>query len=142
MGQYAVDQNGHGTFVTGLISSKNTECPGIAPEVEVHVLKLFTDEEITYSAWFIDAFNYVMDNDIDIVNLSTASKDTEDKPFQEKIDELTAKGVIVVSAIGNDGPVPGSTESPGDLINVIGVGSLSAGLDKVASFSSRGMTKK
>ena len=81
MGQYAIDQNGHGTFVTGLIGSKNTECPGIAPEVEIYVLKLFTDEEITYSAWFLDAFNYVMDNDIDIVNLSTASKDTEDKPF-------------------------------------------------------------
>ena len=47
-----------------------------------------------------------------------------------------------MSAIGNDGPVPGSTESPGDLIDVIGVGSLTVGLDRVASFSSRGMTEK
>ena len=137
-----MDQNGHGTFVAGIIGSQNKECPGIAPEAQIYILKLFTDEEITYSAWFIDAFNYVIDNQIDIVNLSTASKDTEDNPFKDKIDELTAKGVIVVSAIGNDGPVPGSTESPGDLINVIGVGSLSSNLDAVASFSSRGMTKK
>lgn len=97
---------------------------------------------MTYSAWFIDAFNFVLDNDIDIVNLSTASKDTKDNPFIEKIEELTAAGVIVVSAIGNDGPTQGTTESPADLLNVIGVGSLSYNFDRVATFSSRGMTKK
>ena len=79
---------------------------------------------MTYSAWFIDAFNFVLDNGIDIVNLSTATKDTKDNPFIEKIEELTAAGVIVVSAIGNDGPTQGTSESPADLQSVIGVGSL------------------
>lgn len=59
----------------------------------------------------------------------------------EKINELTAAGVIIVSAIGNDGPTPGSAENPGDMPTVIGVGSLNANLDDVAYFSSRGMTK-
>lgn len=99
----AVDENGHGTFVAGVIGSQNPACPGIAPETEIYILKLF-DEDMTYSAWFIDAFNFVLDNEIDIVNLSTASKDSKDNPFIEKIGELTAAGVIVVSAIGNDGP--------------------------------------
>jgi membrane-bound transcription factor site-1 protease len=67
-------------------------------------LKLFTSDDITYSSWFVDAFNWILDNDIDIVNLSTASKDSLDIPLIEKIDELAAAGVIVVSAIGNDGP--------------------------------------
>ena len=58
----AVDQNGHGTFVAGVIGSKNPKCPGIAPETEIYILKLFTDEEITYSSWFLDAFNFVIDN--------------------------------------------------------------------------------
>ena len=100
----AVDENGHGTFVAGLIGSQNAKCPGIAPETEIYILKLFNEDEMTYSAWFLDAFNFVMDNDIDIVNLSTASKDTKDNPFIDKIEELTAAGIIVVSAIGNDGP--------------------------------------
>ena len=138
----AADTNGHGTFVAGLIGSRNPECPGIAPEAEIYILKLFNDDEMTYSAWFLDAFNFVLDNDIDIVNLSTASKDTRDNPFIEKIEELTAAGVIVVSAIGNDGPTQGTSESPADLNSVIGVGSLSYNFDKVATFSSRGMTKK
>ena len=62
-------------------------------------------------------------------------------PFIEKIDELTAAGVVVISAIGNDGPTQGTAESPGNLINVIGVGSLSENFEKVATFSSRGMSK-
>lgn len=62
-------------------------------------------------------------------------------PFMDKINELTATGVIIVSAIGNDGPTPGSAENPGDMPTVIGVGSLSSSLDDVAYFSSRGMTK-
>ena len=132
---------GHGTFVAGVIGSSNERCPGIARGAEMHILKLFTDDEITYSSWFLDAFNYVLDNDIDIVNLSTASKDSLDTPFIDKINELTAAGVIIVSAIGNDGPTQGSGENPADLPNVIGVGSLSSNLDDVAYFSSRGMTK-
>ena len=72
----AVDENGHGTFVAGLIGSRNAVCPGIAPDTEIYILKLFNEEEMTYSAWFLDAFNFVLDNGIDIVNLSTASKDT------------------------------------------------------------------
>ena len=138
----ARDMNGHGTFVAGLIGSQNLKCPGIAPDAEIYILKLFNDDEMTYSAWFMDAFNFVLDYDIDIVNLSTASKDTQDNPFIEKIEELTAAGVIIVSAIGNDGPTQGSAESPADMPSVIGVGSLSYNFDRVATFSSRGMSKK
>ena len=76
----------------------------MAPDAEIYILKLFTDDDVTYSSWFIDAFNFVLDNNIDIVNLSTASKDSRDLPFIEKIHELTAAGIIIVSAIGNDGP--------------------------------------
>lgn len=39
-----------------------------------------------------------------------------------KVHELTRRGVIVVSAIGNDGPLFGTLANPGDQIDVIGVG--------------------
>jgi membrane-bound transcription factor site-1 protease len=80
-----IDYNGHGTFVTGILSGTNEECPGIAPDAEIYILKLFTDDNVTYSSWFIDAFNFVLDNNIDIVNLSTATKDSQDIPFMDKI---------------------------------------------------------
>lgn len=138
----AVDTNGHGTFIAGVIGSTHPDCPGIAPEAEIYILKLFTDDDLTYTSWFLDAFNYVLEHDIDVVNLSTASKDSQDIPFIEKIEELTANGVIIISAIGNDGPSFGSPESPGELAVALGVGSLHLNLEDVADFSARGMTTK
>jgi len=104
------------------------------------VLKLFTSDRVSYTSWFLDAFNYVLQNGIDIVNLSNGSSDFLDIPFIEKINELSANGVIIVSAIGNEGPYQGTLNNPGDLINVIGVGSLDQSMTNVAPFSSRGMT--
>lgn len=103
-------------------------------------MKLFTSERVTYTSWFIDAFNFVLQNGIDLVNLSNGSSDFLDIPFIEKINELTENGVIIVSAIGNEGPFQGTLNNPGDLTNVIGVGSLDEYLSNVAVFSSRGMT--
>lgn len=56
-----------------------------------------------------------------------------------KVWELTANNIIVISAIGNDGPTFGSLNNPGDLISVIGVGSID-NHENISPFSSRGMT--
>jgi subtilisin family serine protease len=48
-------------------------------------------------------------------------------------------GVIVVNAMGNDGPGPGTLDSPADVDSVISVGAVDANLN-IASFSSRGPT--
>jgi membrane-bound transcription factor site-1 protease len=53
--------------------------------------------------------------------------------------ELTANNVIMVSAIGNDGPLYGTLNNPADQMDVIGVGGIDY-QDHIASFSSRGMT--
>jgi membrane-bound transcription factor site-1 protease len=79
-------------------------CEGIAQDSDLYVLKLFTSDRISYTSWFLDAFNYVLQTGIDIINLSNGSSDFLDIPFIEKINELTANGVIIVSAIGNEGP--------------------------------------
>ena len=45
----------------------------------------------------------------------------------------------MISAIGNDGPLYGTLNNPADQNDVIGVGGIDYG-DKIASFSSRGMS--
>lgn len=87
----------------------------------------------------MDAFNYAMHVGIDVLNLSVGGPDFADLPFTEKVDELAANGIVVVSAIGNDGPLWGSLNNPGDMMDVVGVGGVDAN-GEVASFSSRGMT--
>ena len=60
-------------------------------------------------------------------------------PFVEKVWELTANNVIMISAIGNDGPLYGTLNNPADQMDVIGVGAINYE-DQIARFSSRGMT--
>lgn len=100
----AVDKIGHGTFISSVVGSTNEDCPGIAPDAEIYIFKLFTEKRVSYTSWFLDAFNFVLDNNIDVINLSNGSSDFLDEPFIDKINELTANGVIIVSAIGNEGP--------------------------------------
>lgn len=133
------DGLGHGSFVAGVIAGHNTKCLGLAPQVQLHTFKVFTDDQVSFTSWFLDAFNYAMATEMDVVNLSIGGPDYLDHPFVDKVLEVTSSGIIMTSAIGNDGPTYGTMNNPADQNDVIGVGGIS--YDKeLASFSSRGMT--
>ncbi|KAJ8598114.1 hypothetical protein CTAYLR_009501 [Chrysophaeum taylorii] len=136
------DKLGHGTFVASLVAGRCSECPGFAPSVKLHVHRVFTNDQISFTSWFLDAFNYVLwKQNVDVVNLSVGGPDFADAPFVDKIREVTAAGITVVSAIGNDGPTWGSLNSPADMPEVVGVGGTEAKApDEIAKFSSRGRT--
>jgi subtilisin family serine protease len=53
--------------------------------------------------------------------------------------EITSHGIIMVSAIGNDGPLYGTLNNPADQNDVIGIGGIDY-TDRIAPFSSRGMS--
>ncbi|KAI8470645.1 MAG: hypothetical protein J3K34DRAFT_509177 [Monoraphidium minutum] len=133
------DGLGHGTFVAGVIGGADAACPGLAPDIELHTFKVFTDDQVSYTSWFLDAFNYAMEGGVHVINLSIGGPDYLDAPFVDKAKEVTASGILMVSAIGNDGPLYGTLNNPADQSDVIGVGGISNG-GSIASFSSRGMT--
>uniref|UniRef100_A0A182N2M0 Membrane-bound transcription factor site-1 protease n=1 Tax=Anopheles dirus TaxID=7168 RepID=A0A182N2M0_9DIPT len=128
----------HGTFVAGIIASSR-ECLGFAPDAELHIFRVFTNNQVSYTSWFLDAFNYAILKKINVLNLSIGGPDFLDQPFVDKVLELSANRVIMVSAIGNDGPLYGTLNNPGDQMDVIGVGGMDYA-DNIAKFSSRGMT--
>lgn len=133
------DRLGHGTFVAGVVASKFASCHGFAEQAEVHTFRVFTQSQMSFTSWFLDAFNYAIASRIDILNLSIGGPDYHDRPFIDKVLEMSANNIIVVSAIGNDGPLWGTLNNPADQPDVIGVG----GIDyqgKIAHFSSRGMS--
>lgn len=132
------DGLGHGTFVAGVIASKK-ECLGFAPDAELHIYRVFTKNQISYTSWFLDAFNYAILKKIHVLNLSIGGPDFMDHPFVDKVWELTANNIIMISAIGNDGPLYGTLNNPADQMDVIGVGGINFD-DQIARFSSRGMT--
>lgn len=128
----------HGTFVAGVIASSK-ECLGLAPDAELHIYRVFTNNQVSYTSWFLDAFNFAILRNIHVLNLSIGGPDFLDHPFVDKVLELTANKVIMVSAIGNDGPLYGTLNNPGDQSDVIGVGGMNFD-ENIAKFSSRGMT--
>lgn len=128
----------HGTFVSGVIASSK-ECLGFAPDADLHIYRVFTNNQVSYTSWFLDAFNYAILKKINVINLSIGGPDFLDHPFVDKVLELSANKVIMVSAIGNDGPLYGTLNNPGDQMDVIGVGGMNFE-EKIAKFSSRGMT--
>ena len=133
------DTLGHGTFVAGVIASSYSECIGFAPNADLYIFRVFTNSQVSYTSWFLDAFNYAILVRVSVLNLSIGGPDFMDDPFVDKVWELTANNVVMVSAIGNDGPLYGSLNNPADQADVIGVGGMN-GESKIAKFSSRGMT--
>ncbi|KAH8057482.1 serine-type endopeptidase [Aureococcus anophagefferens] len=139
------DTLGHGTFVASIVGGVGPGCPGFAPGAALHVHRVFTNQQVSYTAWFLDAFNYVLwRGDVDVLNLSVGGPDFADAPFVDKVRDVVASGVTVVSAIGNDGPLWGTLNSPADMLEVVGVGGAEARSGRVApcgaaaSTSSRG----
>ena len=132
------DLLGHGTFSVGIVAS-TTDCLGFAPDASIHTYKVFTNDQISYTSWFLDAFNYAIHTGVDVLNLSIGGPDYLDEPFVEKVREATGSNVVVVSAIGNDGPLWGTLNNPADMPDVLGVGGITNDHD-IARFSSRGMT--
>lgn len=53
--------------------------------------------QVSYTSWFLDAFNYAILKKIDVLNLSIGGPDFMDHPFVDKVGHFTAWNV----ALGN-----------------------------------------
>ena len=133
------DGLGHGSFVAGVIAGTGKECLGIAPDAEIHTFRVFTNDQNSYTSWFLDGFNYAIASGVHVLNLSIGGPDYLDVPFVDKVHEIVAAGIIMISAIGNDGPLYGTLNNPADNLDVIGIGGITDS-DQIAQFSSRGMS--
>jgi subtilisin family serine protease len=73
----ADDRIGHGTFVCGLVAG-TSDCFGLAPDANLFIFKVFSDNQVSYTSWFLDAFNYAILKHIDVLNLSIGGPDFMD----------------------------------------------------------------
>jgi len=53
-------------------------------------------KQVSYTSWFLDAFNYAIATEMHVLNLSIGGPDYLDRPFVEKIWEITANKIIMV----------------------------------------------
>ena len=134
-----VDGHNHGTSSAGSIASTNPGCPSQAPEVDLYTFKVFTDDAVSYSSWYLDAINFAFIMKVHMINVSIGGPDFKDFPFIEKFRQLVANGVSIFCAMGNFGPLKGSINSPSDEPYIIAVGSHNEYF-AISDYQSRGMT--
>jgi len=125
------DRNGHGTHVASCAAgNSNTLSPlglisGLAPQAQLGNYKVFTDEFTTLEQ-IVAALEACVEDGMDVVNLSLGSEsyiNTILDPEALAIRNAIKAGVVVVAAAGNSGR-PETIGSPGQIPEVITVGSL------------------
>ena len=129
----AEDDNGHGSHVSGIITSDYETYRGIAPGAGIVAIKILDGGGNGNLSDLVAALDWVADNhlayQIRIVNMSLGSFvyagvcDDENLSLAEAADAVKAAGVVLFAASGNDGSDDG-LDSPACLSSVISVGAV------------------
>ncbi len=136
----AHDSAQHGTHTAGLLVGNTV---GVAPDARLISALVLPNGEGTFAQviagmqWVLDPDNNADTNDgANVVSMSLGLPGTYQE-FVVPVKNMLKAGVVPVFAIGNFGPTAGSTGSPGNIPDVIGVGAVDQN-NQVAPFSSRG----
>ena len=117
------DLVGHGTHCSGVITAQSATgmaLRGFAPEAEIHVFKVFPGGQFSS---LLDALDYCIELEIDVVNMSLGSPDVSEA-VEQKIEEAVENGVACIVAAGNSaGPVQYPAKSP-NVLAVAAIGKL------------------
>lgn len=121
----ALDRNGHGTHVAGIIAGAHTapredgttvQLTGLAPEAQLYIYKVLDDDGNGNDAWIVRALDHIADLNeeagtlrIHGVNLSLGGSFDQSvfgcghSPLCNELRRLWRQGVLVVLAAGNEG---------------------------------------
>lgn len=159
------DGCGHGTHVAGTIAGNGRqsggEVMGVDPEVDLVVLRVLGDDCSGNTSDVIDSLEWINTHhrayNIRVVNLSLGHPVFESAvtdPLVQAVERLSRKGIVVVTAAGNMGINPltsqpgyGGVGVPCNAPSAVCVGALDTKKtasfkdDRIANFSSRGPTR-
>ncbi len=125
---WMVDTLAHGSHCAGIVAGSSANKVGImgfAPAAEIHVCKIFPGGQISQ---LIDALEYCIDQQIDIVNLSLGT-DQVSEALEQVLARVVSLGIAVIAAAGNSG---GQVQYPASSPNVLAV----AAIGKMGEFPS------
>lgn len=142
------DDNGHGTFVSGIACGNgifSAEKMGFAPLSNIISIKALDKFGASNSNVILDAMQWVWENhkkyNISVVCMSFGAEiQSPFDPLSKGAEALWKLGITVVVAGGNSGPKSSSIKSPGCNPHLITVGAYDEEKNCVADFSSRGPT--
>lgn len=134
------DVIGHGTHVAGILAADGGESGkgmfGMAPDAKLLIFKVCNDFGTCYEDDVAAALRVASDIGANLINMSFGT-DKKTPLIAEALKYASSKGVLVVAAVGNDGPFEDSVEYPAAYSAVIAVGALTE-QGTIAPWSSRG----
>lgn len=132
----SMDDQGHGTMVSGIIAQNTTDYVKIKP------YKVLNSDGKCATTQIISVVNYILSekNAPDVINLSLGGESDRNDPFESTqrslIQSLVGKGITVVVAAGNESS-DAKNYSPANINNVITV-SASTSKNLKATYSNYG----
>jgi subtilisin len=113
------DALGHGTHCAGVIGGAELAfgIRGFAPDAELHACKLFPGGQVSQ---LIDALEYCIEHQIDVVNLSLGGAEASEA-LEQQIQRARRAGVACIVAAGNSG---GPVQYPASSPNVLAVAAI------------------
>ncbi|WBB63548.1 S8 family serine peptidase [Streptomyces sp. WMMC500] len=141
------DRRGHGTHVASIAAGTGAASPGgdgaftgVAPGARLLSGKVLNDEGAGSESGILAGFEWAVEQDADIVNLSLGGEESPGvDPLEEGVNRISAdEGVLFAVAAGNGGELgPYSLDSPGSADAALTVGAVDD-RGELADFSSRG----
>ncbi|MFV0452910.1 MAG: S8 family serine peptidase [Propioniciclava sp.] len=145
-----LDCSGHGTHVAGIAAGSGVRAddttysgpydtstgsrafsigPGVAPEVDIYALRVLGCAGATNLT--TEAIDWAVQHDMDVINMSLSSPyGAAEDPTSVAAANAVAAGIVVVAAVGNNGPSPYLAGAPAVGHGVVSV----AANDPVAGF--------
>ncbi len=128
----AEDGYGHGTHVSGIITSGHATYTGIAPDTKIVAIKMLDDSGSGWTSDRIAALDWIVSNKdtygISVVNMSLGTNyvypgicDSSRPAGAAAADAVKAAGIVLFASSGNDAEGGGITD-PACLSSVISVG--------------------
>lgn len=150
----ADDTYGHGTFVAGIAAGASADGRfiGIAPEATIYGIDARAADGSVHTSDVISALDWVYANHnlykIRVVNLSLAENAPSSylaNVLDTAVERVWRAGVVVVTSAGNRADTPPFAPGNDPFVITVGAidtnGTLAAGDDTLASFSSGGVTQ-
>jgi subtilisin family serine protease len=126
------DDNGHGTFVAGIVAAENNEIGviGVAPGARLWAVKVLDKNGVGTTSDVIAGIDYVTANaggaptGIDVANISFGCRNCISDAEHLAIQNSVAAGLTYVVSAGNDGEEISSTDIPASYPEVITVSAM------------------
>lgn len=132
-----IDDNGHGTHISGTIAAASQQAGiiGVAPQASIYAVKAFDHNGTSYVSDIIQGIEWCVRNRIHIINMSFGMK-THSTALEEAVRTAYRAGVVIVASSGNEGR-KGFVDYPARFRHTIAVGATTKGR-RVAPFCNRG----